>query len=145
MILLARKFFRRPSADRRLLVRAFGVHACISSLLRVAGIRRLSRWLEAGSVDRGACGIDDASMERVVWAVRQAAAVAPWGRTCLTEALTAAVLLRLAGCETTLQYGVASADAGGLDAHAWLEYRGTVILGHSARPYAALHHAGRTA
>lgn len=145
MMALARKFFRRPSADRRLLVRAFGMHTCVVLLLPVAGVGRLSRWLAGGSVDRDARGIDAAAMERVVWAVRQAAAVAPWGRTCLTEALTAGVLLRRAGCETTLQYGVASKEAaGGLDAHAWLEYRGAVILGRSAHPYAALHHAGQT-
>jgi hypothetical protein len=147
MIPLARKFFRRSTADRRLLVRAFGVHACVAALLRVAGFRRLSRWLAAGNNDgaAGPDGINSAAVERVVWAVRQAAAVTPWGRTCLTEALTAAVLLRRAGCKTTLQYGVATVGAAGLDAHAWLEYRGAVILGHSARPYAALHHAGRTA
>ena len=147
MIPLARKFFRRSAADRRLLVRAFGVHACVAALLRVAGFRRLSRWLANGNVDRAAApdAIDGAAVKRVVWAVRQAAAAAPWGRTCLTEALTAAVLLRRAGCETTLQYGVASVGAGGPDAHAWLEHRGAVILGHSARPYAVLHQAGRTA
>jgi Transglutaminase-like superfamily len=143
MILLARKFVQRPAADRWLLVRAFGVHACMAALLRVARFRNLSRWLAAAKGDASR-GIDPAAVERVVWAVRQAAAAAPWGRTCLTEALTAAVLLRRAGCETTLRYGVASAGAGGLDGHAWLEYRGDVILGHSARSYGALHHAGRT-
>lgn len=144
MIPLARKFFRRPAADRRLLVRAFGVHACVAALLRVARFRRIGRWVAAteGNTSRG---IDAEGVERVVWAVRQAAAAAPWGRTCLTEALTAAVLLGRAGCKTTVRYGVASAGACALDAHAWLEYRGNVILGHSERPYAALHHGGRTA
>jgi hypothetical protein len=147
MILLARKFCERSAADRRLLVRAFGVHACVAVVLRIVRFRGLRRWLAADHVGRaaGRDGIDGAAVERVVWAVRHAAAVAPWGRTCLTEALTAAVLLRRAGCETTLRYGVASAGAGRLDAHAWLEHRGDVILGHSARPYAALHQAGRTA
>ena len=81
MIPLARKFFRRSSADRRLLARAFGVHACVASLLRLAGFRRLSRWLAAGKVDRAGVrrGIDDAAIERVVWAVRQAAAVCAVG------------------------------------------------------------------
>jgi len=147
MIPLARKFVRRSAADRRLLARAFGVHACVAVLLRVVPFRALSRWLTAGNADRaaGSNEMDGAAVERVVWAVRHAAAVAPWGRTCLSEALTAAILLGRAGCETTLRYGVASAGAGGLDAHAWLEHRGAVILGQSARPYAALHRAGRTA
>jgi hypothetical protein len=147
MMRLARKFFRRSASDRRLLVRAFGVHTCVALLLRVVPFRALSRWLASGHVDRaaGSNEIDGAVVERAVWAVRHAAAVAPWGRTCLTEALTAAVLLRSAGCEATLRYGVASAGAGGLDAHAWLEHRGAVILGQSARPYAVLRQAGRTA
>jgi hypothetical protein len=144
MIPLARKFFRRPAADRRLLVRAFGVHACVAALLRVAPFRRTARWPVAAK-GHASRGIDAEGVERVVWAVRQAAAAAPWGRTCLTEALTAAILLGRAGCETTLRYGVASAGASGLDAHAWLEYRGNVILGDSSQRYAALHHEGQTA
>ena len=147
MMRLARKFFRRSASDRRRLVGAFGVHTCVVLLLRVVRFRALSRWLTSGHVDRavGSNEFDGAVVERTVWAVRHAAAVAPWGRTCLTEALTAAVLLRRAGCEATLRYGVASTGAGGLDAHAWLEHQGAVILGQSARSYAVLHQAGRTA
>jgi hypothetical protein len=147
MIRLARGFLRRPASDRWLLVRALALHACVASLLRVVRFGRLSRWLGGASLqavdeDRP---LDSAATERIVWAVRQATAVAPWGRTCLTEALTAVVLLRRSGCRgAELRYGVAPGGSGFV-AHAWLEYRGAVILGTSVRPYAVLHGAGRTA
>ena len=48
MMRLARKFFRRSASDRRLLVRAFGVHTCVVLLLRVVRFRALSRWLTSG-------------------------------------------------------------------------------------------------
>ena len=148
MIRLAGRFLRRPASDRWLLVRTLALHACVASLLRVVRFGRVTRWLEGAgpqSVDQER-PLEFAVTERIIWAVRQATALAPWGRTCLTEALTAAVLLRRSGCrDAELRYGVAPGDGAGLVAHAWLEYRGTVILGRSVRPYAALRGSGRTA
>jgi hypothetical protein len=143
MIASARKFFRRSASDRWLLLRALALHTSVAALLRVVRFGRLSRWL--GGQPRHPREDDVAAAERIVWAVRRAAAAAPWGRTCLTEALTASVLLRCAGCSATLRFGVANSAGAGLDAHAWLEYRGAVLLGTSARAYAALRGAGRVA
>ena len=147
MIPLACKFLRRPAADRSLLVRALVLHVSVASLLRVVRFSRLRRWLDGAGV-AGAVHerrLDSSAIERTIWAVRQAAAAVPWGRTCLTEALTAAALLRRAGCDATLQYGVAPGGDQILAAHAWLEYRGVVVLGGSARAYAPLGRAGRSA
>lgn len=147
MIPLARKFLRRPAADRWLLVRALVLHACVASLLRVVRFSTLRRWLDGvgaeGAVQERR--LDSFTIERTTWAVRQAAAAVPWGRTCLTEALTAAALLRRAGCDARLQYGVAPGGDQILAAHAWLESRGVVVMGGSARAYAPLGHAGRSA
>ena len=147
MIPLARKFFRRPVADRRLLVRALILHTCVAALLRVVRFGRLRRWLDAAGAVAvvGDRRLDSAAMERIIRAVRQAGAAVPLGRTCLTEALTAAALLRRAGCATTLHYGVAPDGGGVIAAHAWLEYRGAVVMGGTARPYAPLGQAGRAA
>lgn len=147
MIPLARKFFRRSSADRRLLVRALVLHACVAALLRVVRFGRLRRWLDGPSVDPAVRDreLDAATVARIIWAVRQVAAAVPWGGTCLTEALTAATLLRRAGCDTTLQYGVAPDGGHVLAAHAWLECRGGVVMGGSARPYTPLGQARRAA
>jgi hypothetical protein len=144
---LARRFLRRPAADRWLLVRALVLHACVATLLRIVRFGRLSEWLRHGDGHPSASDEqpDSAAIDRIVWAVRQAASVVPWGRTCLTEALTAAALLRRAGCVTTLRYGVVTDSEHRVAAHAWLERDGIVILGRSALPYAPLESAAGVA
>jgi hypothetical protein len=151
MIALARKFLRRPAADRRLLVHALALHGCLAALVRVVRLGRLNQWLAANRDHPGPVDVpagrpnDRAAIERVVWAVQTATTVVPWGRTCLTEALTTSVLLRRLGCDATLQYGVAADNKRPLAAHAWLEYRGDIVIGRStARSYEILRQARRT-
>jgi hypothetical protein len=143
---LARRFLGRPAADRWLLVRALALHACVATLLRIVRFGRLSEWLRHrdGQLSVSDRSLDSAAIDRIVWAVRQAASVVPWGRTCLTEALTAAALLQRAGCVTTLRYGVVT-DSDRVAAHAWLERDGVVILGRSAVCYQPLESAARVA
>lgn len=136
MITIARRFLGRPAADRRLLMEALALHVCVAVLLRTVRFGTLTKWLGAGvhrpELERPSA---DAAIGRIVWAVRQATAAFPLGRTCLTEALTAEVLLRRAGCAATLRYGVAT-DGAGRDrvaAHAWLERHGDVLIGGSPR------------
>jgi hypothetical protein len=142
-----RKFLRLQAADRSLLVRAVALHTCVALLLRFVRFGRLSDWLRhwSGRPRASALTPDPAASGRIVRAVRQAASVAPWGRTCLTEALTAAVLLRRAGCDATLRYGVVTGGENRLAAHAWLEHDGVVIIGNSSRFYEPLTPAARIA
>ncbi|MSR22793.1 MAG: lasso peptide biosynthesis B2 protein [Gemmatimonadetes bacterium] len=59
--------------------------------------------------------------------VARAARVVP-GATCLVQALAAEWPIRRGGAAASLRFGVAKGD-GGLDAHAWLESGGRVLLG----------------
>jgi hypothetical protein len=141
MAALALRFLRRSREDRRLLVRALVLHAGIAVLLRVAPFGRLTLWTQGEGA--GSQALDGSGVARIVTAVRQASRVLPWGRTCLTEAMTAATLLRRVGCEATVRYGVGPPDTGRLAAHAWLEHNGAVILGESVHPFMPLQRAGR--
>ncbi len=121
------------------------LHGGLAALVRVVRFGRINRWLKAHQdrVTPTAPAPDRASIERVVWAVRTATTVVPWGRTCLTEALTTSVLLRRLGCDATVEYGVAVDHARPLAAHAWVEHRGEVVIGRSATPsYETLRQAG---
>ena len=52
------------------------------------------------------------------------------GATCLTQALSAQLLLSRAGLTSMLHIGVArSADGTGIRAHAWLDSHGTTVTG----------------
>ena len=53
----------------------------------------------------------------------------PGGALCLARALTAQVLLEQQGCWPVLHIGVAKSEKGELQAHAWLEIDGQVVIG----------------
>jgi hypothetical protein len=49
--------------------------------------------------------------------------------TCLTQALTAYVLLERRGCPTKLRIGVSKDAGGNFVAHAWLEAEDRILIG----------------
>ena len=53
----------------------------------------------------------------------------PGGAKCLAKALTTQVLMERRGCDCAFKIGVAKTDKGELEAHAWIEKDGQVIMG----------------
>ena len=51
-------------------------------------------------------------------------------------------MLRRAGCDTTLRYGVVTEEENRLAAHAWLEHDGVEIIGGPSRFYEPLNPSG---
>jgi hypothetical protein len=98
-------------------------------------------WL-MGMMGEGASGAPDGGTRAVVWAVERARRAVP-GTTCLTRALAAGWMLRRRGQPARVVIGVAMAS-GTLEAHAWLELGGTVIIGGEAGVdrYARLREVG---
>jgi Transglutaminase-like superfamily len=70
------------------------------------------------------------SIEKIVWAVTIASRYVP-AATCLTQALVGQILLAHYGEAAFLQIGVTKNEAGELEAHAWVESRGRVVIGDS--------------
>jgi hypothetical protein len=97
----------------------------------VARVMGLHRGETPELVDPGS--LRDAA--EIGWAVRTAAAHAPWTTTCLMQALAAAVLLRRRRIDATLYLGVANASGArdGLTAHAWLRCGELVLTGGGER------------
>jgi len=54
----------------------------------------------------------------------------PGERTCLMRSMTAEALLRAYRYEPTHRIGVDKEEAGGVEAHSWLEYDGEVLIGN---------------
>ena len=91
-------------------------------------------------------------MERVGWAIRVASAYLPFA-TCLSQALTAQILLRRRGYPAVVRIGVARTHGRRLEAHAWVECAGQIVIGGSAESLAQYtplpsfplerHHVGR--
>lgn len=69
------------------------------------------------------------SPSQIVRAVESASRFVPGGANCLTRAVTTRMLMTRYGLDSTLRLGVAKASRGILEAHAWIEYRGAVLIG----------------
>jgi hypothetical protein len=64
------------------------------------------------------------------WAVNASTHYMPRRAKCLARALTLQVLMQYYGYQPELRIGVAKTDAGMMEAHAWLEYQGSVVIGN---------------
>ena len=111
--------------------------------LLVAPWRVVSRAFEAARVQSEAPDWDRA--RAAVWAVEAVSRRALRDRPCLTQALVARHLLRRRGVETSLEIGAVRGDDGALQAHAWLEHNGRVVIGGAGSPgeYARFRPAAR--
>jgi len=70
-------------------------------------------------------------VERIVRVIAGVARRLPGRTTCLVDALAADVMLRRYGHASVIRFGVRPPGTGPrpLDAHAWIEHAGTVVLG----------------
>jgi Transglutaminase-like superfamily len=66
---------------------------------------------------------------RVQWAVNACCKFMPGSVKCLARALTMKTLLDQYGCPSKLMIGVDKNSVDQLEAHAWIEYEGHVVMG----------------
>jgi hypothetical protein len=139
----ARKLLALPAADRWLLAHATFLVVAVRLglwLLPFRIVRRLivsvsgSGTSSDGNATRplapsgsGGWGVK-ATPERIAWAVNVASQYVP-AAACLSRALAAEVLLAWHGYPAQLRIGVAKGARGQLEAHAWLEREGQILIG----------------
>ena len=69
------------------------------------------------------------SVDFIAWAVSVASYYAPGGVKCLARALATQLLMNRYGYVHKLRIGVAKGEKQTLEAHAWIEYQGRVVVG----------------
>jgi hypothetical protein len=123
------KYLCLPATDRRLLVKSALLLWAVRLGLSLLPFQTLRRLL-AGMTRRpvGLQETEQASVDRVVWAVAVASPYVPEA-TCLIQALATQVLLGRQGHAASFHIGVARSAAGQFQAHAWVEYQGKIVLG----------------
>lgn len=138
-----RRFLRLSSAKRRLLVEAAVLLETIKLGLRLLPFKILRRLLTR--VSRASAGTLYGTLEarafvrEVTWAIEAASLYIPGTKTCLVRALAAQVLLDRRGCPSLLHIGVLKGVGGRLQAHAWVESGGEVLIGgEEAEPFTLL-------
>src|SRR5579872_220926 len=121
------KFLRLSLPDKLVRLEALATLAVVRAALAVRPFRSVSAYalrISDRSVGPALRPPSPAELARVVASVSK---YVP-GATCLPQALAAQILLGRRGCPTTVRIGVAREGMDGLEAHAWLECEGAVIL-----------------
>jgi hypothetical protein len=72
---------------------------------------------------------DPHEIDRIAWAVDAVSRHMPVDVTCLTQALATEFLLGRLGQPSNLRIGVAKDEQNELQAHAWIEIEGRVLIG----------------
>lgn len=125
-----RKLRRLPSTDHhRLLVQSVLLVSSIRMalwLMPFRTLRRLLRWMSRAKVESPVADEEDTS--RMAWAVTTASRYIP-GARCLARALAMQVLLVRRGHTARLRIGVLKDEVGQLQAHAWVESHGRIVIG----------------
>ena len=121
--------FWLPAREKYLLAKAVLVLCAVRLALWLVPFRVLRQLLL--KVRRRTVGVErptSYSIDRISWALRLCSQhlAAP---TCLTQALAAMLLLKHVGHEADLRIGVAKDEGGRLQAHAWVESNGKIVVG----------------
>ncbi len=121
---MIRRFLQLPVQDRALLISAGLLVLSIRAALWVLPYRVVRQFLNRS---RG-ISVEACTCSRIAWAISAVSRYIP-GATCLTQALAGEVLLRKSGHQPTLHIGVAKLNSRALEAHAWIEVQGKIVLG----------------
>ncbi|NEQ84588.1 MAG: lasso peptide biosynthesis B2 protein [Moorea sp. SIO2I5] len=126
-----RKFLRLTSRERQLVINTFILLGLIRLglwLLPFQTLRRLVAKISQPSPL--AQGVNQTNLSKIVGAVNISSRYMPGGVKCLARALTTQVLMSRCGYSPQLRIGVAKGEGGKLEAHAWVENQGQVVIGY---------------
>lgn len=73
--------------------------------------------------------LDRLQINKIIWAVNVSSKYMPGKVKCLARALTTEFLMNRLGYYPELRIGIAKGETGKLEAHAWIESQGKVLIG----------------
>lgn len=134
---LISRLARLGAADAALLAEALVTLGLSSVAIRLAPFARVGR-IASRPLGRQRRPRDHVSA-RIAWAVRACARRAPWRAVCFQQGLTAQLMLRRRGMDSTLYFGAANDKTEGLAAHVWVKLGEREVIGCDEAPgYAVL-------
>jgi hypothetical protein len=126
---MLRSVLALSTRERLLVAEAAVLLVGVGAAVRVVAYTRVRALL--GSMPAPLFG-GEATPEDVGWAVGAGGGAVPGDPSCLVRALVAEAMLERRGHETALRFGVDDAGAD-VEAHAWLESGGEIIVGGENR------------
>jgi hypothetical protein len=133
-----RKLIELPPSERWLLIRVAVLVVAVRLALALLPWRAVHRLVARAA--RPAARANRSSpvpVDHLRWPVEATSRRVP-GAVCLTQALALQILLGRRGLASELRLGVSRGEGPGLEAHAWLESEGRILIGAAERErYAA--------
>ena len=126
---MLRSVLALSTRERLLAAEAAVLLVGVGAAVRVVAYTRVRALL--GSMPAPLLG-GEATPEDAGWAIDAADGTVPGDRSCLARALAAEAMLERRGRETALRFGVDGADRD-MEAHAWLESGGGIVVGGENR------------
>ncbi|MBW4566620.1 MAG: lasso peptide biosynthesis B2 protein [Tolypothrix carrinoi HA7290-LM1] len=123
------KFFRMGASDRQLLIMTLILLATIRLGLWLMPFGTLLKLIAKISRQSDRLQVTQVSVRKISWAVKAVSRYMP-GVKCLARALTTQVLMNRNGHSCELRIGVAKGEKGILEAHAWIEHEGLIVMGY---------------
>ena len=123
------ELIRQKLRDRQLLLNTFIFLSLVRLGLRFLPFRTLQKRLAQLSQVSPKTP-EHLSIGKIVWAIDTATRYMPGGVKCLARALVAQTMMQQHGHSGELRIGVAKGETGELEAHAWVEHRGRVVIGY---------------
>jgi Transglutaminase-like superfamily len=124
------KFLYLEPNERYLLVETFLLLNLIRISFLVVKFPTLKRLLNKISQFNSEQNIySDVLIDKIVWRVEVSTHLSPGGAKCLVRALVVNTMMERAGFNPTLQIGVNDNPSNNFQAHAWVEYKGRIIIG----------------
>ncbi len=121
------KIRRLTAKDRSLLARSVLMLATTRIALWVAPFRMVLRFADRYFEEPVDDGLTPA---KITWAVSAVSRRMLRNKPCLTQALVLLMMFRRRSYPATLRIGVVKNAKGGLEAHAWVESEGQIVIGN---------------
>jgi len=130
LTMVFRRFLEASWADRWLLFQTSLWLVTIKLGLKIFRFQTVREFLSRVSrQENPEIDPQQASLEKVVWAIERTSRNLPEAINCLPQALTAQVMLNRRGYQSEMIIGAKRNQDSQLQAHAWVEYQGNVIVG----------------
>lgn len=124
------RLLKLPHGDRVLLLQTAVLLNAVRLGLWLLPFQKLCRLLNRCFPLKSNQTVEPHQIDKVIWAVEAVSWHLPGRRVlCLARALATQALLHQLGCDCELRIGVAKSPTGKLEAHAWVEHDGKLIIG----------------
>jgi len=122
------KLLQLTNSDRQFLLNTFVLLGLVRLGMRLLPFNTLRKLINKNSQPNPR--LKPVSLNKIVWAINASTRYTPGGAKCLARALTCQVLMTRYGYSPELRIGVVKGEAGNLEAHAWIETQGQVVIGY---------------